>query len=152
MVVERRGKRQSKALNKADLQSPKFFAEVGQRSGQGQVNGTKCKFLQYRPCTVVAEEWTETDCPKRVLRLPRQYSLHTMSFKGQGQGQVRSGQVRSPKTKYRKGHVRHMFYGSFYSWNSIGTLNKWYGPPLDEFQVEVRSRSGQVRSNFEVGC
>ena len=44
MVVERRKKRQTNALNKSNLRNTKNFASRGQRSAQGQVKGQNYRF------------------------------------------------------------------------------------------------------------
>ena len=82
-----------------------------QASGQGYKLQVSTVSALHRSCRRM-ESWTETDCPKRVLRLPRQYSLHTISFRGQGQGQVRSGQV-TKKQNIEKGMCDTCFMGHF---------------------------------------
>ena len=63
----------------------------------------------------------------------------------------RSGQVTEGHHKplVQLGMCDTRLYESFYSYNAIVRLKKWFGSMLGHGQVDTRSRSGQNKSNFQ---
>ena len=59
---------------------------------------------------------------ERISRFGRQSATCVKSYKaykGQDQGQVRSGHQRSSQTTCSMGYMRYMIYGSIYSYNAM---------------------------------
>ena len=93
MVVERREKRQTKALNKTNLKNTKKITSRGQRSGQGQVKGQNYRFPHNWLPNPTGAALIGAIYPERVQRLVRRRVVLKTSCKGQSQGQVRSPKV-----------------------------------------------------------
>ena len=93
MVVERRGKRQTKALNKTNLRNTKKFTLRGQRSGQRQVKGQNYRFPHCWIQSPTGAALIGAIHPERVKRLVRRGTVLKTLSKGQGQGQARSPKV-----------------------------------------------------------
>ena len=91
MVLERREKRQTKALNKTNFKNTKKFTLRGQRSGQGQVKGQNYRFPHYWLPSPTSAALIGAIHPERVQRLAR-LGPHLRCY-AKVKVKVRSGQV-----------------------------------------------------------